>query len=248
MKLSINVNKIATIRNARGNNMPDLLTVTENIIQYGAMGITIHPRPDRRHIYYEDVVAIDKLIREKYPYIELNIEGFPNTHFLDLICMIKPTQCTLVPDPPYVITSNAGWKFQENKTFLKDIIKKLKKIPVRKSLFLDPHIFDEQEYQALIEIQPDRVELYTESYATAYSTSDKDQVISIYQYVANQIHQANIQINAGHDLNQENLAYLYKKIPLIQEVSIGHAFICESLYHGMQSTMNNYIKIIEDCK
>jgi pyridoxine 5-phosphate synthase len=235
-KLSVNVNKLATLRNARGKNNPDVLKMTLDIIKFGAHGITVHPRPDGRHILTEDVLKISKTID-----VELNIEGYPDEKFLDLIQTVKPAQCTLVPDPPHVLTSNAGWNLEENFELLNHVIEVLAENQVRSSLFIDPFAMTEQEIQYLKTIKPNRVELYTEAYADAFGTKNQTRVLDVYQRVAYEVECLDIGLNAGHDLNLDNLRFFIQQIPIIQEVSIGHALICEALYLGMEETIKRYL-------
>lgn len=235
-KLSANVNKIATLRNSRGKNLPDVLKTTLDIISYGAQGITVHPRPDGRHIRTADVYAIAKNIK-----VEFNIEGYPDKNYLQLIREIKPAQATLVPDPPDAITSNAGWDIKKHFEFLKKTIAEIHQSGVRTSIFIDPHTISEEEIALLKKIGTDRVELYTESYADAFATPEEKKVLTIYQQVANKIHQTGIDINAGHDLNLKNLKPLIQAIPVIAEVSIGHALICDALYLGLKETIKRYL-------
>jgi pyridoxine 5-phosphate synthase len=239
-KLSVNVNKIATLRNARGKNLPDLLKMTLDIISYGAQGITVHPRPDGRHIRTEDVYHIAEKIK-----VEFNIEGYPSKDYLHLLKEIKPTQATLVPDPPDAITSNAGWQIKKNFKFLQDIVAELHTYGARTSLFIDPNTISDDEIELLKEIGTDRIELYTESYADAFGTSEETKTLDIYKYVANKISKANIGINAGHDLNLFNLTTLIKTIPAIKEVSIGHALICDALYFGLKDTIARYLTCLK---
>lgn len=239
-KLSVNVNKIATLRNARGKNLPDLLKTTLDIISYGAEGITVHPRPDGRHIRTDDVYLIAKNIN-----VEFNIEGYPDKNYLKIIKEVKPAQATLVPDPPDAITSNAGWKIKENFKFLQDIVTELHTYGARTSLFIDPHIINEEDIELLKKIGTDRVELYTESYADAYGTADEAKVLAIYKRVAESVHKAGIDINAGHDLNLFNLKPLVKAIPMIAEVSIGHALISDALYYGLKETISRYLACLK---
>lgn len=236
VQLSVNVNKLATIRNSRGNNLPDLLKSSLEIISYGAQGITIHPRPDGRHIRRQDVYDIAGSIK-----VELNIEGYPDHDFLALISEIKPDQCTLVPDPPEVLTSNSGWRMAENFTFLRDIINELQQYNVRTSLFIDPYKLDARELELIQASGTDRVELYTQSYAESYGTVNQDETLKIYQHAAALIHKMGIGINAGHDLNLDNLQLFVQAIPELQEVSIGHALICDALHFGMQETIARYL-------
>ena len=237
-RLSVNINKIATLRNARGENRPDLLQVAQNILQYGVHGLTVHPRPDRRHILYEDVYVLSSLFHQNTT-AEFNVEGYPSPSFLELIETIKPHQCTLVPDPPHVLTSNAGWNLRANQENLKPVLNALKKWKVRSSLFIDPYEFNAFELEILKKLSPDRVELYTKSYA------DDPSCLNTYVRTSHQILPYNIQINAGHDLNQKNLKSLIQAIPQIKEVSIGHDLICESLYEGLEKTISKYLEILQ---
>ena len=247
-QLSVNINKIATLRNARAKNVPNLCYFAQIVLESQAGGLTLHPRPDERHIRYQDVHDIKKLLK-KYPQKEFNIEGYPSASFLDLIKKIKPHQCTLVPDPPDAMTSNAGWDFVKNKNLLKTVVKKLKKQQVRSSLFLDPLKWNSLQYQALTEIKPDRVEFYTESYAESFKNPlQKKQILSKYKKCLKTLEKANIKINAGHDLNQKNLGDLLKSLPQIKEVSIGQALISESLEKGLASTIQSYLKITQGLK
>lgn len=238
-KLSVNVNKLATLRNARGGNNPDVLKMTLDIIAYGAQGITVHPRPDGRHIRKDDVYQIAKKIE-----VEFNIEGYPDESYLDLVKAVYPTQCTLVPDPPHVLTSNAGWKIADNVDFLRETIATLHQFGIRTSLFIDPSQFNEQEKEALIHTKTDRIELYTEAYANAFGTEELPYVLSQYQKVATEVLDAGIAVNAGHDLNLENLQYFIQEMPKIEEVSIGHALICDALYFGMKDTIKKYLSLV----
>ena len=243
-KLSLNINKIATLRNARGKNLPDLIYFSKIILKTQVCGLTAHPRPDERHIRYEDIFSIKKLLKN-YPDKEFNIEGYPSDKFMELIKQVKPQQCTLVPDTPEVLTSNAGWDCIQRKSLLKTATQELKSSQIRVSLFLDPFTMDAKQYEALREIAPHRVELYTESYAESYDSPEKNKILERYRQCARQVNQLNIQLNAGHDLSQKNLLELLKTIPEIKEVSIGQALISESLEEGILTTINKYIKIID---
>lgn len=243
-KLSVNVNKVASLRNARGKNTPDLIHITKLILQTPIHGITVHPRPDARHIRYKDVSDIKKAL-EKQPDKEYNIEGYPSSKFLSLVKQTRPHQCTLVPDPPEVLTSNAGWDFFQNKSLLKKIVQELKNFDIRSSLFLDPLSMDEKQWLALQEIHPDRIELYTESYAESQKTVNQEKILLLYKKQALKAKSLNIRINAGHDLNQNNLFELLKTIPEIEEVSIGQALIAEALEEGLPSVIRKYLNIID---
>ena len=238
--LSLNVNKIATLRNSRGTNQPDLLEAVNKALSYGVKGITVHPRPDGRHILNSDVKNIKKLLN--HPSLELNVEGYPNTEFLQLMEEVKPHQCTLVPDSPSVLTSDAGWKL-ENSDFLNSVHQQLKKNKIRTSLFIDPRTLTEKKLSLILELKTDRVELFTGPYAKAYWGPQKDKITQTYALAAQKLHEKGIGLNAGHDLNLENLAWFLDQVPHIQEVSIGHALICEALYEGLEKVIKNYLKI-----
>lgn len=235
-KLSVNVNKLATLRNSRGKNNPDVLKTTLAIIAYGAQGITVHPRPDGRHIRKEDVYNIAKAIN-----VEFNIEGYPDRNFLNLMQDIKPTQCTLVPDPPHVLTSNAGWLIEKNLDFLQETISELHRYGIRTSLFVDPDTLTAKDIELLKVTGTDRVELYTEAYAETYGTAAEAKTLATYQRVATAVNNLGIELNAGHDLNLENLRAFVQAIPTIKEVSIGHALICDALNFGLKDTISRYL-------
>lgn len=248
-KLSVNVNKIATLRNSRGGDMPSVTGIAQDILHFGAHGITVHPRPDGRHIRRQDVYDLKRMIdtynKERSPFhVEFNVEGYPSADFLSMIHEIQPDQVTLVPDAPDVITSNQGWQLSQNIGTLTDIVGNFKQWQIRSSLFVDAFTFDEQELSALNQIQPDRIELYTEAYAKAYQQGNGEESVATYQQVAQKVRALGIGLNAGHDLNLENLSYLLSKIPEITEVSIGHALICESLYLGLDETIQRYLAIV----
>lgn len=244
VKLSVNVNKIASLRNTRGTNTPNLLSVVKDIVSFGVQGITVHPRPDKRHILYEDVQSIQEYVHQSnVKDLEFNVEGYPSPEFLQLIQNVKPHQCTLVPDGPDVLTSNAGWKFQDHFNLLEKTLYFLKQHNVRSSVFLDPFAFNEKEEKALNLLNPDRAELYTKAYADSYRTAQRQKVTDCYKTVSNKVQILGIAINAGHDLNKENLAFFLKNVNGIQEVSIGHALICEALYEGLQKTCADYLHI-----
>ena len=230
-KLSVNINKIATLRNARGGSMPNVVQMAIDCENFGAEGITVHPRPDERHIKYQDVLDLKMVVTT-----EFNIEGYPDDRYMDLVKKVKPAQATLVPDPPDAITSNAGWDTIKNKDLLKGIITQLKHEGVRTSIFVEPRI---EIIEAAREIGTDRIELYTEPYAANYKM-DRTQAIRDFVVAANRARALGIGINAGHDLNLENLHYLKECIPFLDEVSIGHALICDALYYGIQNTIQMY--------
>jgi pyridoxine 5-phosphate synthase len=232
-RLSVNINKIATIRNARGGNMPDVRLAAINCEKFGAEGITVHPRPDERHIRYSDVREIKPLITT-----EFNIEGNPIPSFIDLVLETKPTQVTLVPDAEDAITSNAGWDTIKNKSYLQEICSMFKKEGIRTSIFVDP---DPEMVRHAAECGCDRVELYTEAYAANYH-KNREEAIEPYYKAALAAQEVGLGLNAGHDLNLDNLQYFDKIIPGLLEVSIGHALICDALYYGLESTISQYLR------
>ncbi|MFV0501683.1 MAG: pyridoxine 5'-phosphate synthase [Bacteroidales bacterium] len=234
-KLSVNINKIATLRNARGGNLPDLIKMALDIESFGAEGITVHPRPDERHIRYQDVRDLKPILST-----EFNIEGYPSKEFISLVKEIKPHQITLVPDPPGAITSNSGWDTIKHKAFLSEIISDMKTYS-RVSVFVNPA--EDMVYGAK-EIGADRVELYTEAYARDYS-KNREEAIKEYVIAAKAAEKASLGLNAGHDLNLENLEYFKNMIPNLLEVSIGHALICDSLYYGIKNTVELYKRCLK---
>ena len=238
--LSVNVNKLATLRNARGKNKPDVLKMSLDIIRYGAQGITVHPRPDGRHIRTEDVYALAEAID-----VEFNIEGYPDEPFLKLVTSVRPDQCTLVPDPPHVLTSNAGWEIARHADLLKTVIARLHEEGIRTVLFIDPMQITAQDIAALVTVKTDRVELYTEAYAEAYGKPDVRTIVAQYEAIALTVYELGIGLNAGHDLNLDNLTDFIRTIPMIEEVSIGHALICDALYWGMQDTVARYLACLQ---
>jgi len=231
-KLSVNVNKIATLRNSRGGNIPNLIQVATDIQGYGAQGITIHPRPDERHIKYQDAYDLKPIITTEY-----NIEGNPIEKFIDLVLNIKPTQVTLVPDAVDAITSNAGWNTIKHQDFLTEIITEFKKNGIRTSIFIDT---DSSLIEAAAKTGSDRIELYTEHFATQYALGNK-KAIEPYIKSAKLANQLNLGINAGHDLSLDNIKFFAENIPNLLEVSIGHALISESLYLGLENVINMYL-------
>ena len=232
-KLSVNINKIATLRNSRGGNVPNLLSVARDLQDYGAQGITIHPRPDERHIKYDDALALPEVLTT-----EFNIEGNPIPKFVDLVNRIKPDQVTLVPDKENDLTSNTGWDTEKHRDFLKEVINEFQGNGIRTSIFLDPN---EKMVEGAKATGTDRIELYTEAYATNY-LQNPDKAIAPYVKAAQVANQLDIGINAGHDLNLENTAFFAKKIPQLLEVSIGHALISESLYFGFENVIPMYLQ------
>ena len=230
-KLSVNINKIATIRNARGGNNPDVVKVALDCERFGAEGITVHPRPDERHIRYADVMALKYVLST-----EFNIEGYPQRSFNDLVLKVRPAQVTLVPDSPDQITSNAGWDTIRNFSFLKDVVNEFKEAGIRTSIFVGT---DPAMIELAAKIGADRVELYTEPYATAYP-SDPVKAVMPFVEAAKVARLCGLGLNAGHDLSLENLKFLKQQIPWIDEVSIGHALVCDALYLGLQTTIEKY--------
>ena len=232
-KLSVNINKIATLRNSRGGNNPDVVQVAKDCERFGAQGITVHPRPDERHIRFADVYELKKIVNT-----EFNIEGNPQHSYMDLVIAVKPTQATLVPDALNAITSNAGWDTITYQNYLIDIIKELKNNNIRTSIFVDPIT---EMIEGAARTGTDRIELYTESYAHQYKKNPKEAIES-YQKAAILAHKLGLGINAGHDLSLENLKYFYQNIPHLAEVSIGHALVCDALYYGLQNTIQLYLR------
>ena len=232
IKLSVNINKIATLRNARGANMPNVLDVARDIQSFGAHGITVHPRPDERHITYKDVRELPEIITT-----EFNVEGNPNPKFVDLVCEVKPAQVTLVPDAPDAITSNAGWDTVANRSFLQEVIQEFKQHGIRTSIFLDP---DAAQVESAVATGADRIELYTESYAKHFP-KNPEKAIAPFLAAALKAQEVGLGLNAGHDLSLENIQFFSQKIPGLLEVSIGHALVCESLYYGLENVINQYI-------
>ena len=230
-KLSVNINKVATLRNARGGNNPDVVRFALDCETFGAQGITVHPRPDERHIRHQDVFDLRPLLKT-----EFNIEGNPTPEFVDLVLKVKPAQVTMVPDAPDAITSNAGWNTKENQPFLMEVIEKFQNAGIRTSIFVDADL-EMIEYAA--KTGTDRIELYTEPYASAYSC-DRESAVRPFVEAARLAHKLGLGINAGHDLSLENLAYFYQQVPSLDEVSIGHALICDALYLGIKETIEQY--------
>jgi pyridoxine 5-phosphate synthase len=232
-RLSVNINKIATLRNARGGNNPDVIQVAIDCERFGAQGITVHPRPDERHIRYADAIELKKIVTT-----EFNIEGYPDERYMKLVQETKPEQATLVPDKPDAITSNAGWDTVKNESRLAEIIAELKSFGVRVSVFVDPS-------PAMVEgakkIGADRIELYTEPYASHYH-QQREAAVKPYIEAAKVAHDLGLGINAGHDLDLHNLRFLKESIPYLDEVSIGHALICDALYLGLENTIQLYLR------
>lgn len=235
-KLSVNINKIATLRNARGGNVPDVLLAAQRIEAFGGQGITVHPRPDERHIRYADVRALKPLVTT-----EFNIEGYPTEDFLRLVEEVKPHQVTFVPDAPDAITSNAGWDTVNHTAFLKDIVARMKSAGIRTSIFLDPN---PALIESVVATGTDRIELYTEPYATHYR-EDRTKAVAPFAETARLALNAGLGINAGHDLSLENLGYFAQEVPGLLEVSIGHALISDALYFGLENTVQLYLRALQ---
>ncbi|MTI21171.1 pyridoxine 5'-phosphate synthase, partial [Fulvivirga sp. RKSG066] len=223
----------ATLRNARGGNNPDVVKTALDCERFGAEGITVHPRPDERHIRYDDVLALAEVVKT-----EFNIEGYPDARYMELVKRVKPAQATLVPDPPDVLTSNAGWDTIKHAEFLNEVLSELKAEGIRTSIFVEP---DEKIIEGAANVGTDRIELYTESYAVNYR-KDKHLAVDAYKKAASVAKKLKLGINAGHDLDLENLAFLKKEIPYMDEVSIGHALVCDAIYLGLENTIQLYLK------
>ena len=232
-RLSVNINKIATLRNARGGHIPDVVKAAVDCQNFGAQGITVHPRPDERHIRYQDVLDIRPIV-----HTEFNIEGYPNRTFIDLVIGVRPEQVTLVPDPPDALTSNAGWDTVKHAGFLKEVVAEFHEAGIRTSLFIETE--PELVFKAA-DSGTDRIELYTEPYAAMFS-HDRDKAIKPFITAAEAAHQAGLGLNAGHDLNLDNLKFFKQHIPHLLEVSIGHALISDALYFGLENTIQLYLR------
>jgi len=232
-RLSVNINKFATLRNARGGNIPDVINAAKDCERFGAEGITVHPRPDERHIKYADVLELKDVVNT-----EFNIEGYPTKEFLELVQKVKPAQCTLVPDAENVITSNQGWDTLKQNKFLAEVINELHDSGIRVSLFVDPI---EQFIEGAKAVNADRIELYTGPYAHIFST-DKFKAVEPFVQSAKYAQSIGLLVNAGHDLNLDNLSYFKKNLPFLAEVSIGHALICDALYYGLENTIQMYLR------
>jgi pyridoxine 5-phosphate synthase len=239
-QLSVNLNKFALIRNARGNNMPDILDIAQKCVAYGANGITVHPRPDERHTRYNDVQQLAQMLRLRSG-VEFNVEGNPEPLFMDLVEMTLPDQCTLVPDDPGQLTSDHGWNLTVAGELVTPAIRTLQKHGIRVSLFVDPVV---EQIRCARDLGAERVELYTEAYARAYNTPDRDRVLERYIDAADAAARFGIGLNAGHDLNLDNLGYFLKNVHGVLEVSIGHALVCESFDYGLSDTIHRYKNVI----
>ncbi|MEW6301420.1 MAG: pyridoxine 5'-phosphate synthase [Thermodesulfobacteriota bacterium] len=235
-KLSVNVNKVATLRNSRGGDNPNVVRAAQTCVAAGCHGITVHPRPDGRHIRRQDVFDLAAVLT-----VEFNIEGYPSPEFLDLVCQVRPTQCTLVPDPPDVLTSNAGWDLRGDVRWLRDVLRRLHDHGIRTSLFLEP---DPDQVRRAKDLGTDRIELYTERYARLFGTPERDRVFDAYYQAALVAQEVGLGLNAGHDLNLDNLPYFARHIPGLLEVSIGHALICDALYMGLTQAVKAYLRAL----
>ena len=236
-KLSVNINKIATLRNARGGNQPDLLKASIDCERFGAEGITVHPRPDERHIRYNDVLDLKPIVTT-----EFNIEGYPSEAFINLVKEVKPAQVTLVPDPPEALTSNAGWDTINNQSFLREVIDEFRRSGIRTSIFIDT---DLKMIEYACSTGANRVELYTEAYAQQYR-GGREKAILPFVEAAKLAKELGLGLNAGHDLSLENLKFFHQLIPGLLEVSIGHALICDALYLGLENTIQLYLRQLKD--
>lgn len=236
-KLSVNINKIATLRNARGGNMPNVVQVAKDVQKFGAEGVTIHPRPDERHIRYQDAYDLQSVVHTEY-----NIEGNPLDKFLELVLEIKPTQVTLVPDAEDAITSNAGWDTLKYRDYLREVIAECKRNQIRTSIFVDPSM---TMIEGAAETGTDRIELYTEEFAHQYGLGNL-KAVEPYTQCAIRAHELGLGINAGHDLSLDNIQFFKEQVPHLLEVSIGHALICEALYQGLESVIQQYLKKLSE--
>jgi len=236
-KLSVNINKIATLRNSRGGDTPNVIQFAKDVQRFGAEGVTIHPRPDQRHIRYQDAYDLKPIVHTEY-----NIEGNPISKFVEMVLKIKPTQVTLVPDSIDTLTSNAGWDTIKNKDFLTDVIAEFKRNAIRTSIFVDP---DVKQIEGAKIVEADRIELYTETFAQSYSLGDK-KAINPYITCAEVANSIGLGVNAGHDLSLDNIKFFKQNIPGLLEVSIGHALISESLYLGIENVVNMYLNKLKD--
>lgn len=234
--LSVNINKVATLRNARGENQPNVQQVAVDCESFGAQGITVHPRPDERHIKYDDVYKLRPLVKT-----EFNIEGYPSAEFMDLVLKVKPEQVTLVPDAPDAITSNAGWNVEPNLEFLTGIVDQLREAGIRSSIFVGT---DVDNIKMAAKTGADRVELFTKPYADNYP-NNPEEAVAPYIVASQAAHKVGLGVNAGHDLSLENLEYFHKQVPYLNEVSIGHSLISDALYLGLEETIKRYKKCLK---
>ena len=236
-KLSVNINKVATLRNARGENMPDVQKFAVDCESFGAQGITVHPRPDERHITRQDVFKLRPIVKT-----EFNIEGYPSEDFMQLVLQVKPEQVTLVPDKPGDLTSSSGWDVINNMEFLTGIVDRLKEAGIRSSIFVGA---DAEQIKAAAKAGADRIELYTKPYVDNYA-KDRDAAVAPFVEASQAAHNAGLGVNAGHDLNLENLRFFYKSLPYLNEVSIGHAIISDALYMGIEATVKAYRECLKE--
>ncbi|MCX7016338.1 MAG: pyridoxine 5'-phosphate synthase [Candidatus Sumerlaeota bacterium] len=236
VKLSVNVNKVATLRNARGGDNPNVLQAARACVDAGCHGITVHPRPDERHIRRRDVLDLAEVLT-----VEFNIEGYPSPEYLDLVCRVRPTQATLVPDPPNVLTSNAGWNLRGDTSAVREAIRRLRGEGIRVSLFLEP---DVDMVERAKEVGTDRIELYTERYARSFATSEGEAVYAEYRRAAEKAVDVGLGLNAGHDLDLRNLSFFAQRTPGLLEVSIGHALVCDALYMGLAPAVKAYLRAL----
>lgn len=239
--LSVNVNKIALLRNSRGRDFPSVVGFSEQLIELGVRGITVHPRPDERHVTRRDVYALSEMLKDKSQ-VEFNIEGYPSKDFMEMVCEVCPDQCTLVPDSPEQLTSDHGWDIPKNRAVLQSVLSELRNSGIRSSLFLDP---DPEMVGQVASVAADRIELYTEDFASHYAGSEQEPVFERYRAAATRAVQLGIGINAGHDLDLQNLAK-FLQIPNVLEVSIGHALIIESLQLGIVEVIEQYLAIVAE--
>jgi len=236
VKLSVNVNKIAVLRNSRGGELPSVIKAARTAIDAGCHGITVHPRPDARHITHRDVLELAEMLT-----VEFNIEGYPAPEFLDLVCRVKPTQCTLVPDPPGVITSNAGWNLASGADWLRDVLKRLRDAGIRTSLFLEADVLQVPRARAM---GADRIELYTGPYAHEFGTPEGTRILAMHREAARVAREEGLGINAGHDLNLDNIPAYVKAVKGLAETSIGHALISDAIYMGLTRAVKAYLKAL----
>ena len=235
-RLSVNVNKIATLRNARGGNNPNVVKVASDCERFGAQGITVHPRPDERHITHQDVLDLKQTVQTEY-----NIEGYPDERYMALVKQVKPTQATLVPDPPDALTSNAGWDTRTHRSFLIEKITELKAHGIRTSIFIDTNL---DNIEGAANCGTDRIELYTEPYASQF-INDPDAAVASFSEASKHAHALGLGVNAGHDLDMENLKFFKSHVPFLDEVSIGHALISDALYLGLENTIQLYLRALK---
>jgi len=241
IRLSVNVNKIAVLRNSRGGTIPSVLAAARTAINAGCHGITVHPRPDARHITRQDVFDLSAMLAAAYPRAEFNIEGYPSPAFLDLVCAVKPTQCTLVPDPPDVLTSNAGWQFGSSTQWLRDVLQRLADTNIRSSLFVDPAA---EAIERARELGAARIELFTGPYAHAHNTPAAEAILRSHRDAARLARKSGLGVNAGHDLDLANIPHYVATVKGLQETSIGHALIADALYIGLARAVKAYLRVL----